>query len=100
MLRALGDFVQHIIVVFQLGRLSHQILLHEEWWLKRLVPPAGQERQAEIQECLIEEDARASEEIPTVTRYIVSSMELHRIDHLQKLEVRTKAVGLVRHIKL
>merc|ERR1719502_69633 len=90
-----NNFIQHIIIVSQLGRLTHQILLHEKWRLDRCVATRDKESYAIVDQCLIQQDAWAGQVICPVACHILSSFKLDGSEHLQQLEMRAKTVGAI-----
>mmetsp|Transcript_27363 Transcript_27363/g.71655 ORF Transcript_27363/g.71655 Transcript_27363/m.71655 type:complete len:506 (+) Transcript_27363:214-1731(+) len=91
----LDNLVQHVVVVVELGGLCHEVLLHEEWRLDGGVAPLMQERDAVVDQRLVQQHPRASEEVAAVSGNIVARSELHGTNHLQQLKVRPEPVCLI-----
>mmetsp|Transcript_115027 Transcript_115027/g.330461 ORF Transcript_115027/g.330461 Transcript_115027/m.330461 type:complete len:325 (+) Transcript_115027:568-1542(+) len=87
--------VEDIIVVCKLRGLAHQVFLHEERRLESRVATHGQEREAVIDQRLIQQHAGAHEEIAAGSGDVAAFLEGDGADHLQKFEMRPEAV---RHV--
>mmetsp|Transcript_1138 Transcript_1138/g.2601 ORF Transcript_1138/g.2601 Transcript_1138/m.2601 type:complete len:224 (-) Transcript_1138:220-891(-) len=95
MILVFNDLVQDIVIVCQLCRFGHQILLHEEGRLQGSVAALREEGQTIVDQRLVQQHTGARQEVAPVAGDLKPGVELDGADHLEQLEVRPEAVCLV-----
>jgi hypothetical protein len=96
---ALHHFVQLLIELLQLCCLGHIVSFHEERRLDWIVVSVGEEVQAIVNECLIQEDTPFAQEVATVTDKLHASVWIIDFRSLHDFVVR-QAVFLLDGIAL
>mmetsp|Transcript_41822 Transcript_41822/g.81984 ORF Transcript_41822/g.81984 Transcript_41822/m.81984 type:complete len:306 (+) Transcript_41822:570-1487(+) len=82
--------VQLLVKIIQLRNVRHDILVHEERRLEHLVFLFAEERDAVVDEGLVQQDATVFEKVSAVPRDVLSPQRLVPVDPPQKIVVRQR----------